>query len=49
LTWALALLSMAALAGCSGTPSTPKGTYQVHLTGKSGSSVHAFMFTLTVK
>ena len=46
---ALALLSLAALAGCTGTPSTPTGTYAVHLTGRSASVNHSFQFMLTVK
>ena len=43
-----ALLSLVAMAGCTGSPSTPKGTYTVALTGQSSSASHAFKFTLTV-
>jgi len=45
---ALALLSIAAMASCTGTPSTPKGSYTVALTGQSGSATHNFKFLLTV-
>ena len=48
-TCAFALLSFAALAGCTGTPSTPTGTYAVHLTGQTASANHSFKFMLTVK
>lgn len=44
-----ALLSVIAMAGCTGAPSTPSGTYTVRMTGTAGSATHAFMFTLTVK
>jgi Beta-propeller repeat/Abnormal spindle-like microcephaly-assoc'd, ASPM-SPD-2-Hydin len=46
---AFALLSIAALASCTGTPSTPTGTYRVNLTGQAGLASHAFKFMLTVK
>ena len=48
-TCAFALLSFAALAGCTGAPSTPTGTYAVHLTGHTASVNHSFNFMLTVK
>jgi hypothetical protein len=46
---AFALLSLVAIASCTGTPSTPTGTYTVQLTGTAGSAAHAFKFILTVK
>ena len=46
---AFALLSVITLASCTGTPSTPTGTYTVKLTGTAGAATHAFGFTLTVK
>lgn len=45
----LTLLAVVGLAGCSGTPSTPTGTYTVSVTGQSASAKHALKFTLTVK
>lgn len=45
---AFALLSIVALASCTGSPSTPTGTYTVRLTGTAGAATHAFSFTLTV-
>lgn len=45
---AFALLSIVGLASCTGTPSTPTGTFTVRLTGTAGAATHAFSFTLTV-
>lgn len=46
---AFAMLLLMGLASCTGTPSTPKGTYQVQVKGTSGSQSFPVTFTLTVQ
>ena len=44
-----AMLLLLGLASCTGTPSTPTGTYQVQVKGTSGSQSFPVTFTLTVQ
>jgi hypothetical protein len=44
-----AMLLLMGLASCTGTPSTPTGTYQVQVKGTSGSQSFPVTFTLTVQ
>ena len=46
---AFAMLMLIGLASCTGTPSTPKGTFQVQVKGTSGSQSFPVTFTLTVQ
>ena len=46
---AAALLCVAAMAGCTNTPSTPAGTFVVHVTGQSGAAKHSADFALTIR
>jgi Beta-propeller repeat len=46
---AFAMVLLIGLMSCTGTPSTPKGTYQVRISGVSGSQNFPATFTLTVK
>jgi hypothetical protein len=44
-----AMVLLIGLASCSGTPHTPKGTYQVQIKGTSGTQTFPATFTLTVQ
>lgn len=46
---AFAMVFLIGLASCSGTPTTPKGTYQIGVKGTSGSQTFVAAFTLTVQ
>ena len=46
---AFAMILLIGLVSCTGTPSTPKGTYQVKISGVSGNQNFPATFTLTVK
>jgi Beta-propeller repeat len=46
---AFAMILLIGLVSCTGTPSTPKGTYQVRISGVAGNQNFPATFTLTVK